>query len=226
MYKQKYQQLKKFKKPVFAICILAFVGFVAYDFLKLIPEEWQNREGCAECGLLEDGEMQRLIGRIEAQPNNKMHFIELETGETYSLIPCDVNCDNYLNGWFKGIGVVDFNNEPFYFDIEGKLDTIKQEFLLLSVVFLGPDRAIGKLIAFEGGNKIHIAKFIIIDPINSSLHKGDTINLGYYNYHEPEADIDTAMLTFVNTYQETSIKNYYICPDYNGQKGVRRIVKE
>ena len=215
----------KYKKLIFATCILAFIGFVAYDSLKLIPEEWQTRKGCVECGLLEEEEMQRLIGRIETLPNNKMLFTELETGETYNLIPCDVNCDNYLNSWFKGIGFVDSYNEPLYFDIEGKQDTTKQEFILSSVVLLVNARAIGRLIAFEGGNKIHTAKFKIIDPKNSGLNKGDTITLGYYNYKEPNADIDTAMLTFTETSSETR-KNYYVCPDYDGQKGIRKIVNE
>ena len=114
------------------------------------------------------------------------------------------------------------HNEPLYFDIEGKQDTTKQEFILSSVVLLVNARVIGRLITFEGGNKIHTAKFKIIDPLNSSLNKGDTITLGYYNYKEPNADIDTALLTLINHYTETKT-NYYICPDYDGQKGIRKI---
>jgi len=211
----------KLKKTIFAICILALVGFVAYELLKLTPEDWETRKRCAECDLLADEEW--LIGRVEALQNNQMLFTELETGGTYNLIPCDVNCDNRLYNFFTVTGFVDSRNEPIYYDIQGTLDTTKHEFLFSSVVLLDAERAIGKFIAFEGGNKIHIAKFKIIDAINSSLQKNDTINLGYYNYLEPNADIDTVMLTFINTYRETSIKNYYVCPDYDGQKGIRKI---
>ena len=215
-------ELLKLKKPFFAIIILASVSLAIYVWLLQASKEWETNKVCAECTAVEDGEMQRLIGRIEVQPNNKMLFSDMETGKVYNLIPCDVNCNNYLSQWFKKIGFVDSYNEPIYFDIEGKLDAPKKEFLLLNVLLIDTERATGKLIAIEGENKISWAKFKVIDSQNTSLNKDDIVTLGYYNSKKPNADIDTAILAFIKTYTETR-KNHYICPDYDGQKGIRKI---
>ncbi|UIR57703.1 hypothetical protein LZQ00_07745 [Sphingobacterium sp. SRCM116780] len=198
------------------------ISITIYIWLNRNAGEWTTHKKCADCELLENGKRLRLIGTIKIQDDNKMFFTEPQTGKTYHLIPCDAKCNNHLNQWFKKVGFIDSaTQEPIYFDIEGSLDTTKQEFLLASVVLLNTEKAIGKFISFASGDKASMARFKIINSLNASVNKNDTIVLGYHNNKEPDAGIDTAMLTFVKYYEQNDIKNYYICPDYDGQQGIK-----
>ncbi|AZA98509.1 hypothetical protein EG359_02315 [Chryseobacterium joostei] len=130
--------MNKTVKIAVALIIVIALGMIGFAYLN--QEEWTTNSNCANCELAESGKPQRLIGTIKAETENKMLFTQLESGKTYYLIPCDVQCDNHLNQWFKQIGFTDVaTKQPLYFDIEGKLDTIKQEFLLSSVLLLNED---------------------------------------------------------------------------------------
>lgn len=206
--------------------LLLVLSWLAYSWFTC--EEWQTQKPCAECEALENGKMQQLAGTIKTDANNKMLFTDQQTGTSYHLIPCDEKCSNNLNLWFQKIGIVDYHTkEPYYFKIEGKADSLKKEFYLNNVLLISTNSVKAKLISFEGGSKIQMAKFKVIEPFASHLNAGDTITLGYYNYKEPNIAVsDTAMLSFIPYDGITDIKNYYICPDYDGQKGILPVPKK
>lgn len=209
-----------------AIKIAALIGvialLIALVYSWFTREEWQTRKPCSGCKTLEDGKLQQLVGTITLQSDNEMLFTDTETNTNYKLTPCDKDCDNNLNQWFARIGFADYETkEPLYFKIEGKQDTVKREFLLDNATLVSVQKVKGKLISIEGGSKIQMAQFRILDPFASNLTMNDTITLGYYNYKEQKSAIDTVLLTFVEYDGKTNIKNYYICPDYDGKRGIR-----
>lgn len=82
-------------------------------------------------------------------------------------------------------------------------------------------KALARLISFEGGDKIHFAKFKIIKNLSDTLTLNDTVLVGFYNYKSPETNLDTVLLTLKKGGGKTSIKNYFICPDYDGKQGIQ-----
>jgi hypothetical protein len=83
-------------------------------------------------------------------------------------------------------------------------------------------QALAKLISFEGGDKIHFAKFIIIKDLSSTSILSDTILVGYYNYKQPDGRIDHVLLTLRKYDGQTTMKNYFICPDYDGTANIQK----
>ncbi|HET9057453.1 MAG TPA: hypothetical protein VFN30_11475 [Chitinophagaceae bacterium] len=83
-------------------------------------------------------------------------------------------------------------------------------------------KVLAKLISFEGGDKIHFAKFRILKNLSDSLALNDTIIVGYYNYKQPEENIDNVLLTLKKYDGQTSMKNYFICPNYDGKTNIQK----
>jgi len=83
-------------------------------------------------------------------------------------------------------------------------------------------KVLARLISFEGGDKIHFAKFKIIKNLSDSLVANDIIIVGYYNYKEPDENIDNVLLTIKKYDGQTSMKNYFICPDYDGKTNIQK----
>lgn len=83
-------------------------------------------------------------------------------------------------------------------------------------------KALAKLISFEGGDKIHFAKFQIIKDLSDSTFLGDTIIVGYYFYKQPDNDINTVVLTINKHDGQTTMKNYFICPNYDGKTNIQK----
>lgn len=121
-------------KIILSVILLLVVAGLAYAWFN--REEWQTRKRCADCEALEDQKQQRLIGTVAIVPNGKIVFTHQRTGLTYNLIPCDLKCDNYLNQWFGNMGVVDDNNQPVLFDIEGSFNASHQDFVYSSAILL------------------------------------------------------------------------------------------
>ena len=84
-------------------------------------------------------------------------------------------------------------------------------------------RALAKLISLEGGDKIHYAKFKILKNLSDTLNLKDTITVGFYNYMQPDNDLDYVLLTLEKYNGQTSLRNYFICPDYDGKIGIQKI---
>ena len=84
-------------------------------------------------------------------------------------------------------------------------------------------KVLAKLISFEGGDKVHFAKFKTIKNLSDSLVVNDTIIVGYYNYKEPDENIDNVLLTIKKYDGQTSMKNYFICPDYDGKTNIQKV---
>lgn len=83
-------------------------------------------------------------------------------------------------------------------------------------------KVLAKLISFEGGNKIYFAKFRVIKDLSDNLALNDTIFVGYYNYKEPDENIDNVLLIIKKYDGQTSMKNYFICPDYDGKTNIQK----
>lgn len=86
----------------------------------------------------------------------------------------------------------------------------------------GSYKVLAKLISFEGGDKIHFAKFKIIKNLSDSLVVNDTIIVGYYNYKEPDENIDNVLMTIEKYDDQTLMKNYFICPEYDGKNNIQK----
>jgi hypothetical protein len=84
-------------------------------------------------------------------------------------------------------------------------------------------KVLAKLISFEGGDKLHSAKFKVIKCLNDSIQLKDTISVWYYNYLQPDTNIDTVLLT-LNRYDRQShlIKNNLHCIENNGKTGITK----
>jgi hypothetical protein len=86
----------------------------------------------------------------------------------------------------------------------------------------GDYKVLAKLISFEGGDKIHFAKFEVLKDLSETLDLHGTITVGYYNYKQPDSNIDTVILTLKEYAGETTIENYFICPDYDGKANIQK----
>lgn len=83
-------------------------------------------------------------------------------------------------------------------------------------------KVLAKLISFDGGDKIHLATFKVLKNISENLVLPSTITVGYYNYKQPDANIDYVLLT-LNKYEgNTAMKSYFVCPDYDGKVGIQK----
>lgn len=88
-------------------------------------------------------------------------------------------------------------------------------------------KILAKLISFEGGDKIQFAKFKVIKDLSDTLTlKRDTITVGYYNYKEPENNINYAVLNLQKYDENINIKNYFIYPNYDGKAGIQEATIE
>jgi len=87
----------------------------------------------------------------------------------------------------------------------------------------GDFKALAKLVSLEGGDKVHFAKFKIIKDLSDTLILKDTIVVGFYNYKQPDDDLDYVLLTLKKYDGQTSMKNYFICPDYDGKMGIQKV---
>lgn len=83
-------------------------------------------------------------------------------------------------------------------------------------------KVLAKFISFEGGDNIHFAKFKIIKNLSDSLVVGDTIIVGYYNHREPDENIDNVLLSIKKYDGQTSVNNYFICPEYDGKINIQK----
>lgn len=83
-------------------------------------------------------------------------------------------------------------------------------------------KVLAKLISFEGGDKVHFAKFKIIKNLSDTVVMNDTIIVGYYNYKEPDGNIDNVLLTIKKYDGQTLMKNYFICPEYDGKNNIQK----
>ena len=104
-------------------------------------------------------------------------------------------------------------------------------FLFLSVFSYGQTtittqsenyKALAKLISLEGGDKVHYAKFRILKNLSNTLILPDTVIVGFYNYQQPNDDLNCALLTLKKYEGLTASENYFICPDYDGKIGIQK----
>jgi len=127
----------KFFKTGLLLGFVMTVAYLIYCWITYQPEEWQTRKVCKECTDIENGKLYNLKGTVEITQSRAMIFTEYKSKKKYTLLPCDINCDNRLNKWFQDIGIMDIeNNVPLYFAIEGEIDNNKQEFKLLNATLL------------------------------------------------------------------------------------------
>jgi hypothetical protein len=90
--------------------------------------------------------------------------------------------------------------------------------------FVEPNfKVLAKFISFKGGDKLHSAYFKVIKCLNDSIQLKDTISVWYYNYLQPEKNLDTVLLT-LNRYdrQSSIIKDNLHCSDNNGKLGIQK----
>ena len=125
---------------------------------------------------------------------------------------------------------------PFKNDIQNKMIRLKNILTILlfclTLISYGQTqkvdtksenyKVLAKLVSFEGGDKVHFAKWRIIKKLSDTLIMSDTIIVGYYNYKQPDNNIDTALLTIKKYNGQTSMKNYFICPDYDGTNNIQK----
>lgn len=83
-------------------------------------------------------------------------------------------------------------------------------------------KVIAKLVSSGVGSKVYIAEYEVIKTIKGKV-SNDTIKVGYYSYIEYEKVPDTALLTLNSYTGNTKIKDYYIFPDYNPNKGLEKV---
>ncbi len=83
-------------------------------------------------------------------------------------------------------------------------------------------QVIAKLIAPGQGDKIHIAKYKVIKVVKGKV-TNDTIKVGYYFYNAYQNEPDTALLKLMTYTGETKLKDYYIFPNYNANKGIEKV---
>jgi flavodoxin len=86
----------------------------------------------------------------------------------------------------------------------------------------GSYKVLAKLISFEGGDKVHFTKFKIIKDLSDSLLVNDILIVGYYNYKEPDENIDNVLLNIKKYDGQTPLKNYFICHDYDGKNNIQK----
>jgi hypothetical protein len=82
-------------------------------------------------------------------------------------------------------------------------------------------KILAKFLSYEGGDKVHISRFTSIANSNTKISTGEIISVGYYNYKMHDENLDTVLLILVDYPGQTQIKNYFICPDYDGKRGIQ-----
>ena len=82
-------------------------------------------------------------------------------------------------------------------------------------------KALARFISHEGGDKIHFSKFSILKDFSDTTFTGDTITVGYYFYKASSQQFDTVLLTVEKYSGQTTIMNYFICPDYDARTGIQ-----
>lgn len=82
-------------------------------------------------------------------------------------------------------------------------------------------KVLAKLVSFEGGDKIHFARFKVLKNLSQNPLLQDTITVGYYNYKQPDNHIDDVLLTFQEYDGQGSTKSFFICPNYDGKKYIQ-----
>lgn len=82
-------------------------------------------------------------------------------------------------------------------------------------------KALAKLVSGGEGSKIHIAKYKIIKDFTDTIF-ADTINVGYYFYKDNTQQFDTVLLTLTKYEGQTTVENYFICPDYDAKLGIQK----
>jgi hypothetical protein len=83
-------------------------------------------------------------------------------------------------------------------------------------------QALAKFISFEGGDKVHLAKFQIIKSFSDSLLPYDTILVAYHGNKLEEIKLEYALLTLTRDKENPSLKNYFTCPEYNHKLGIAK----
>lgn len=83
-------------------------------------------------------------------------------------------------------------------------------------------QVLAKFVSYDGGDKIHFSKFVILKDFTATIPEGDTITVGYYFYKALEQNLDTVLLTLKKYDGQTNIKNYFICPDYDTKIGIQK----
>ncbi len=87
-------------------------------------------------------------------------------------------------------------------------------------------KVIAKLIKRLGGSKIQIVQYKFLEPLTPLIVlEGDTLNVAYSIAYEPKEFLEKARLTLIKDSANVGLKNYYIFPDYNPQKGIAPIHK-
>ena len=77
--------------------------------------------------------------------------------------------------------------------------------------------ALAKLVRHNGGSKVYISEYKVIKDFSGAL--ADTVMVAYYFRHDSYvAPLDTVLLTLNE--HGSGAPNYYICPDYNAEKGI------
>lgn len=83
-------------------------------------------------------------------------------------------------------------------------------------------KAIAKFISYEGGDKVHTSKYLILLDLNdSNKFENDTISVAFYNYTYSDSinRLDTVLLT-LDKYK--SHKSYFLCPKYDVKMGIEK----
>jgi hypothetical protein len=83
-------------------------------------------------------------------------------------------------------------------------------------------QVIAELITPGYGSKIYVAKYRVIKVIKGNV-ANDTIDVGYYFYKEPQHMPDTALLNLTTYTVDTTIRDYYIFPDYDAKNGIEKV---
>ncbi len=87
-------------------------------------------------------------------------------------------------------------------------------------------QVIAKLIERLGGSKIQIVQYKFLEPITPLIVlEGDTLNVAYSIAYEPKEFPKKSRLTLIKDSTNAGLKNYYIFPEYNPEKGIEFINK-
>lgn len=206
----------KFFKTGLLLSFVMTVAYLAYCWITYQPEEWQTKQRCKECTNVENGKLHNLKGTIEINENGIMTFTENKSKKMYTLLPCDRNCDNRLSRWFQDIGVIDIeNNVPLYFRIEGRIDSMKQEFRLLNATLINEQNPINGYINIS---KIKGLPLEDIVKKYTPIHEEDFLlneepitefRIGLYNFFNEQERLKPILIKEI-TWKQSLSKNYTI----------------
>lgn len=85
-------------------------------------------------------------------------------------------------------------------------------------------KVIAKFIKRFGGSKIQIVQYKFLEPITRHIVlEGDTLNIAYSITYEPKEFPEKSMLTLIKDSVNVGLKNYYIFPGYNPEKGIKPV---